>query len=167
MPIIIGICDRSNFLSQNKRMHRTVGTTLWRHWSTMCGIFRWDVILVTGTPSGVAWVNVGARGILQFCRPQKSSDAPLSPPFLAPPPDCRPGRSASSTPSCYATGHSQTICLQRIPRYLCSRPTCKNILVAQQKLMETLKNKSPIIMIFFLFLKFTFSCYIFVHYRFV
>jgi len=47
------------------------------YYSTSCG--------------GVARV-IGARGGLQFCRPQSCEmpDDPLSPPFLLPPPDCRP-----------------------------------------------------------------------------
>jgi len=35
----------------------------------------------------------------------------------------------------YVTGHSQTIC-PSVPQYLCSRPTCKTTLIAEQKLSE-------------------------------
>ena len=94
-----------------------------RHVPNVGGIFRWDVILTQ-----TAWV-VSTQGGLQFATPPPKVTRCLMPPYNSisvapswlPPGVIRPFR-----PSLRHWAQSNDLS----PAYLCSRPTCKNLLVA-------------------------------------
>ena len=131
-------CEWNNFLSQNRRMHRTVGTwmikvhviddrptTTLKKPSRVVAERTWNLPLTcdTGTANGV-YHGLGYRRPcgLQFCRPQKIVSGPLSSWFLLP------------------SIHNWAQPNDSSPPCLCSiyRSTC--FLVAQQQLSGDIKS---------------------------